>query len=227
MVGVERGEVWSADGHAAVAGAYRPVAAALVDVAHGYVAVGGGTVPVEVAHRHSGVPGPGWLAVVALVRGDVRRLASDTLELATAAEVPTPMLGDCVDYVFLAACLLAGWPVEQAVETVTSAPAVSGGPLPPLTGETMPDALAASVWALTQGRSGADVLDALGEVTTPGVTAAVGGVLGLRDGPAALARERRWPRRRAAEHAVLVSSLLGARHHADPVLSAIVAGVPT
>jgi hypothetical protein len=215
VLGVVHGEVWRERTNQR--GTRSPVAAALLDLARGYMADPGTGPPLDAARRHEGVPGPAWLLCVAIVHDDIRRLASDTLELAVAAEVPRVALGDCVDYVFLAAALFTGCDVDRAIEAATSAPGPSPGTSPSLCGETIADALTASVWALTQTRSDVEVLDALADETTPGVTAAVGGVLGLRRGSALLQHGR--PRRgHVRKYAALVPALLNVRHGLNPDL---------
>lgn len=189
-----------------------PVAAALIDLAHGYIAHKGRELPLDVASRHDGAPGPGWLLCVAIVHDDVHRLAGDTLELATAAQVPTIALGDCVDYVFLAAALFTGYDVEQAVEVATSAPPPSPELPPVLCGETIADALTASVWALTQLTPDIETLKSLAPATTPGVMAAVGGVLGLRRRGSPSRQHPRSGRHRWDTYAALVPDLLRVRH---------------
>lgn len=216
VLGVVDGEAWR---QPTVRGrAQNPVTAALTDVAHGYIAHRGADVPLEVARRHDGAPGPAWLLVVAIVHDDIRRLASDTLELAAAADIPRIALGDCVDYVFLAAALFTGYEVDRAIEAATGASAYSPGEPPSLCGETMADALAASVWALTQTTLDGETLDSLANLTTPGVMAAVGGVLGLRRG-STLPRHARPRRRHAGKYAALVPGLLHVRHAAGSNLA--------
>ena len=176
-----------------------PVTRALVELADSYVLRRGHGVPVDVAERHEGVPTPAWLLAVAVVRSTSRELISDTLELANAAGVPSPSLGDCVAYVELAAGLFAGRPVAAAVDMATSGgrrhctPPVGGSSRPSLCGEGPVDALTAGIWALQQPGGIAEVIPALAEVTTPGVGAAAVGLLGLRDGCASMPGH--WQRR--------------------------------
>ncbi|HEY8543432.1 MAG TPA: hypothetical protein VIL36_00225 [Acidimicrobiales bacterium] len=176
-----------------------PVTRALVELAATYVRRRGHGVPVDVAERHEGVATPAWLLAVAVVRSNSRELIADTLELASAAGVPSRSLGDCVAYVELAAGLFAGRPAEAAIRAATRdgrrprpAP-VASSPHPPLCGEGTVDALTASLWALVQPGGITDVLPALAAITTPGVGAAVAGLLGLRDGCASMPAT--WQRR--------------------------------
>lgn len=211
ILGVIQGEVWGERTNRR--SSRSSIAAALLDVAHGYIAHRGEDPPLDAARRHDGAPGPAWLLCVAIVHDDIRRLASDTLELAAAAEVPQIALGDCANYVFLAAALFTGYDVDRAIEAATSAAAPSPGTLPSLCGETNTDALTASVWALTQTTLEVETLDSLTTRTTPGVMAAVGGVLGLRRGTA-LPRKEWFRRRHMARYAALVPGLLRVRHTA-------------
>lgn len=121
LLGVAGGETWrGGNGRVEPDG---PVTTALVDLCHSYVARRGEGVPVEVAKRHDGVAGLGWLLAVAVVRDDERERVAETLELALAAGVALHELGACVRYVEIAARLFAGLPVEAAVEAATGWPA--------------------------------------------------------------------------------------------------------
>jgi hypothetical protein len=228
------GQCWPAigtgvfDDHAASG----PVTQAMVDLADSYVLRRGHGVPVEVAEHHEGVPTPAWLLVVAIVRSNSRELIADTLELATAAGVPSRSLGDCVAYVELAAGLFAGRPAIAAIETAVGhgsgwhAPLPSSSQVdqvPPLCGEGPVDALSAGIWALAQPGGIAEVMPALAAVTTPGVGAAAAGLLGLRDSCASMPAH--WQRRlRSAPDCVnLAPGLVRARcrghqlhRHLDP-----------
>lgn len=180
------GEAWPRGGDG-------PVTAALMDLCHSYVARRGDGVPVEVAKRHDGVSGPGWLLAVAVVRTDRSELIGDTLELALAAGIRRHALGDCVAYVEMAAALFAGQPVEVAVEAAIggSAPTLRGRPR--VSGECVADAVAAGIWALGQSGGVADVVAALADVVPPAVGAAAAGLVGLRDGGGAVPAH--WHRR--------------------------------
>jgi hypothetical protein len=175
-----------------------PVTRALVELADSYVRRRGHGVPVDVAERHEGMATPAWLLAVAVVRSNSRELIADTLELASAAGVPSISLGDCVAYVELAAGLFAGRPAPAAIDMATPrgrrpcAAAVARS-RPPLCGEGSVDALTASVWALAQPGGITEVMPTLAAITTPGVGAAVAGLLGLRDGCAAMPAD--WRRR--------------------------------
>jgi hypothetical protein len=211
------------------------VTAALVDLCHGYVASRGRRVPVDVGERHEGVATPAWMLAVAVVRPGSRDIVSDTLELALSARVPRGALGDCVAYVELAAALFAGRPVAEAVGAlgggrgrrgdpaeVASGPlagrpalaravAVATGDAPRLTGEGPADALSAGLWALHQPVGLAEVMPVLARVATPGVAAAVGGLLGLRDGCAGMPAHWQCRVRGAAACLALAPGLVRAR----------------
>jgi hypothetical protein len=168
----------------------------LVDLCHGYVATRGQRVPLDVGERHEGVATPAWMLAVAVVRPGGRDLVSDTLELALAARVPRGALADCVAYVEMAAALFAGRTTAEAVAGPAArgaaTAALPGAPLR-LTGEGPADALGAGIWALHQPGGLPEVLPELARVATPGVAAAVGGLLGLRDGCGAMPAH--WQRR--------------------------------
>jgi hypothetical protein len=191
-----------------------PVAAAMADLAHAYVATRGNVVPVEVAERHCGVAGPAWLLPVAITRPDVPSLVAETLELAIAAGVGRDFLGHCVAYVELVACVFAGWDLADAFAVVTAA---TGDPLPSLdgppvmAGDAVPDALAAGVWALAQRANAAEIVDKLATDTTPSVAAAAAGLLGLRLGVDRLPADWRTRLRDQVECEALAPSLLRAR----------------
>lgn len=218
-----------------------PVTQALLELASSYVLRRGHGVPVDVAERHEGVPTPAWLLPVAIVRSNSRELIADTLELANAAGVPSRALGDCVAYVELAAGLFAGRPAIAAIETATGhGVRKRSGPLiehvPSLCGEGPVDALTAGIWALSQPGGVADVMPALAAVTTPGVGAAAAGLLGLRDGCAAMPAHWQRQLRSAPDCLALAPGLVRARcrghqfhRHVDtpgtPCVHGVVAGV--
>lgn len=186
LLGVASGETWRGGGDG-------PVTMALVDLCHSYVARRGDGVPVEVAKRHDGVAGPGWLLAVAVVRSTASERVGDTLELALAAGMRRHALGDCVAYVELASLLFAGVPAEVAVDAAIGRPVPTPGSEPDLCGETMADAVSAGVWALSQSGGVADLVPALAAVAPPGVGAAAAGLVGLRDGGGAVPAH--WQRR--------------------------------
>ena len=207
----------------AVGSSEGPVTTALVDLCHGYVATRGRRVPVDVGERHEGVATPAWMLAVAVVRPTGRDLVSDTLELALAARVPRGALADCVAYVELAAALYAGRSTAEAVAVPAArgpASAVAAGAPLRLTGEGPADAVSAGIWALHQPGGLAEVLPELARVGTPGVAAAVGGLLGLRDGCAGMPAH--WQRRvrMAAACLALAPGLVRARcrGHRDAVV---------
>jgi hypothetical protein len=171
---------------------------------------------VEVAKRHDGVAGPGWLLAVAVVRTDERERTADTLELALAGGVALHALGDCVTYVEMAARLFAGQSVEKVVEAATGRPAPTPPAEPPdLCGESIADAVTAGVWAVGQTGGVADVVHALADVAPPGVGAAAAGLVGLRDGGGAVPAH--WHRRLHCSAAcmALAPGLVRARCRSD------------
>jgi hypothetical protein len=188
-----------------------PVTAALVDLCHTYVARRGRGVPVDVATRHDGVAGPAWLLAVAVVRSNPRQLVADTLELASAAGVPTRSLGEHVAYVELAAGLLAGDSSVSAIERVTGGWLPVCGSEPQLCGESSVDALSASMWALIQPGGLAEVVPTLADCATPSVGAAAAGLLGLRDGCDAVPVPWQRSLRAAATCVALAPGLVRAR----------------
>jgi hypothetical protein len=202
LLGVAGGEAYRG---VAVGSSEGPVTAALVDLCHGYVASRGRRVPVDVGERHEGVATPAWMVAVAVVRPTSRELVSDTLELALAARVPRGALADCVAYVELASALFAGRSVDEAIDVVGAggasraragardARAGARADAPRLTGEGPADALGAGLWALQQPGGLDQVMPVLARIGTPGVAAAVGGLLGLRDGCAGMPAH--WQRR--------------------------------
>ncbi|MGH9213854.1 MAG: hypothetical protein ACRD2C_24750 [Acidimicrobiales bacterium] len=193
-----------------------PVTEALLDLCHSYVARRGAGVPVEVAKRHDGVAGTGWLLAVAVVRDEARVRIAETLELALAAGVGLHAVADCVAYVELASQLFAGKPVEMAVEAATGRPAVTvRTAAPELCGESVADALAAGLWALGRPGGVADVVRTLASTASPGVTAAAAGLVGLRDGGGAVPAH--WHRRLhcSASCLALAPGLVRARCRGD------------
>ncbi len=195
LLGVVAAETSTLLGERQAVGETAPIVTAMLDVAEGYAASNGGEVPLDVAARHDGVPGLAWLLPVALVRPDIQRLASDTLELAAAAGVPVHALGACVTFAELSACLLAGWSVPEAVAVTTGVGPSHGSSRPALAGEPVTDGLVAALWAISQQRRPDKLLASLAGVATPSVQAAAGGVLGIRAGAdrLPLSWQARWP----------------------------------
>lgn len=186
LLGALGGEAasWSLPGRVVREPPNAPVAEALTAVAHGYVD-NQGRPPVGVTTALYGAPPPAWLLPVAVVRQDARQIAADTLELTTLAGVPSHLLAACVAYVELASMLLAGQDADHAVKATTGlspSDAVPDLDRPSLCGESAIDAVSAGAWALLHPGGMAAVLPALLRNTTPGVTAAVTGLLGIRDG---------------------------------------------
>ena len=199
LLGVAGGEAWRGPPGGFEPGG--PVTAALLDLCRSYTADEDdldAEAPLEVACRHQGVPATGWLLPVAVARGG-SDLVDDTLLLATAAGATPDVLGACLTYVTLAAELLAAQPVKAAVELATCKPAdvavdeatrPANGTQPTrprLCGIGPIDAVNAGIWALTQpGYRLASLAASLAHWCEPWVAAAAAGLLGLRDGCAAV-----------------------------------------
>jgi hypothetical protein len=143
-----------------------------------------------------------------------RHLTEETISLATAAGATQDVLNACLTYVTLAAELLAARPVEVAIENATCMPfpiAVNAATKPAdgiepsrprLVGVGPIDSVHAGIWALTQPRYQLATLAAsLAHWCEPWVAAAAGGLLGLRDGCAAVPAQ--WYRRVRASHECL------------------------
>jgi hypothetical protein len=217
LMGVAGGEAWRGSRGGFDHGG--PVAAAMIDLCQAYVAQPGGGPPLDVAERHEGVPGPGWLLPVGLMEPDAETRQHHTRALAAAAGMGSYTLPACVAYVDLAAHLFAAEDPGKAVRVATGQPALTHSPAPRLLGVGAIDGLAAGVWAL--GRSGnlAAVLPQLvecgEEVVAPWVAAAAAGLLGVRDGCAAVPAQwhRRLRRRQRDVFARLAESLVVARQH--------------
>jgi hypothetical protein len=204
------GESWHPDGFRAGG----PVAAALLELASGYVSRNGGATPIEVAQRQDGVPAPAWLLPVAIVRPFSNLLAADALQLARASGVPGHALSPCVTYVELAAELFAGRPATEAVEAITGEPVPRKAPTPALCGEPHLDALSTAVWALAQPEGVTELIPALVPITPPSVRAAAAALVGLRDGSNALPGHWHRDVPDAAACHTLAADLVGVRHHA-------------
>lgn len=204
------GEAWQPDGFAARG----PLATALMSLAQGYVDRNGDGAPTDVAERQDGVPAPGWLLPVAIVRPFSTTLAADALQLARAAGVPGHALSPCIAYVELAGELFAGRPPEEAVASVTGDPIPRKAPAPALCGEPHLDALSSGVWALAQPTSVTELIPALAPLTMPAVRAAAAGLVGLRDGSNSVpgAWQRDVPDGPACLS--LAADLVAVRHHA-------------
>jgi hypothetical protein len=195
------------------------VTTAMLDVAQAYSDSEGRNVPVEVAARHPDVHGPAWLIPVAIARPDPQRRAADTLEMALAAGIDSTALSACVAYVEIAAALFSGEPPSQAIKAATGRGLARHERLE-LCGHTCADAIAASEWALARESSWCharcgDVEALLNQVardTTPGVVAAVAGLVGLHAGASAWPLQ--WQRHLKAESCLaLAPGLLRARGH--------------
>lgn len=211
LLGVLVGEGLHSSGGRASLGAVQPMTAAVIDVAHGYVARRGLTAPVEVAQRHQGVGGLGWLLPVAVVRPDAPGRISDTLDLAGPAGVSWEQFGSCVAYVELASRVLAGWPPhEAAAGIVTSSVAASDG-VPALHGDAAVDGLNVTVWALNRPMPLTDVVVRLRQFVPREVAAAACGVLGLHHGADAVPQRWQQRLRHVADCLALTPALLRVR----------------
>lgn len=191
-----------------------PITEALADLARGYDAPPSGRTPTDVAQRCQGTTAPAWLLATAVALPDRRGLVADTLELATLAGVPRHSLPACVAYIELAAGLFAGKSTEAALRAGASiriAPSDLQRTTPPLCGESAIDALAAGVWALTQPLPIGEVMDVLSALSTPGVAAAVAGLLGLKEGCGALPPAWHRPVEQVSECFALAAGLVRAR----------------
>jgi len=199
LLGVAGAEAWRGAPGGFEAGG--PVTAALLDLGRSYVTDEDNLdaeAPLDVACRHQGVPATGWLLPVAVARagGD---LVDDTLLLAAAAGATPDVLGACLTYVTLASELLDAQTVPVAIELATckpiavavaeaTRPASGSQPTRPrLCGIGPIDAVNAGIWALTQpGYRLASLAASLAHWCEPWVAAAAAGLLGLRDGCAAV-----------------------------------------
>lgn len=236
LLGVAAGEMYGAG--RSLDRRQQPIAHALVDLTNAYTTGRGSGLPLEEARRHAGVEGPAWLLPVALAHPSLgENLVVSTMLLARAAGMDAVaglvddeglVVGDdgalmcCASYVQLAGCVLMGMDPAQAARAGRETLAGIRGRIPSPIGEPMGaadpcgDALAASVWALERGCS----LDYLTELVTgvepaPGVLAAVGGLLGLRDGVDGLPATWRVPAQTRADIEVLVPVLLRKRFRVE------------
>lgn len=178
MLGVLVAETWPI-GSTPAPRARRPIATAMVDLAHRLTSATTPDAPGEVADAHNGLAGPAWLLPLALMQGSSTRLAPYVVELAARAHVPTDEVSACVAYVELAARIVADQPEPAAIADVTG---LSGPAEQPLeTGRHATDGLTLGLWALTQPASFAELLGKLAATTSPPVAAAAAGLVGLRD----------------------------------------------
>lgn len=209
LLGVVCGETWRAEWPVGVAPsdglpAREPVPAgvsgvpasdALLDLSISYVAHDGSGVPLERAARYEPDALPAWLVATAIARPIDRRRISDTLESALTAGVSRESLGACLTYVELAAALVAGQPATVAIEEVRGGfrPRLPAE-MPHLSGDVATDAVATSMWVLAHPTCGlAEIVPAVMARAGSAVAAAVGGLLGLRDGACSIPAS--WRRR--------------------------------
>lgn len=209
LLGVVAGEAYAAGGFPG-RGAL-PIAHALVDLTNAYVAGRGAGVPVEEARRHAGVEGPAWLLAVALTQPSLGEdLVVSTLLLAAAAGIGDDDELVCgAAYVQLASCVLMGMdPTRASVAGRQVLAGVAGVGL----AHPYRAALTGAVCAVERGCS----LRAFTELTggdppVPGVLAAVGGLLGLRDGVGGLPATWPMPMRSRADVEMLLPAVLRTR----------------
>lgn len=193
LLGVAYGETWRAgwadDGcDAAPAVAVGPVTAALLDLSVGYAAGCRQRAPLVRAATYGHKSLPAWLIAATIARSVPSQQVNDAVELAVAAGARGRSLAACVTFVEVASALLAGHPASVALAAATvgrSLPSPHG--LPDVTGEASIDALEVGLWVLTYPACGiADIVPAVTTLAGPTVAAAVGGLLGLRDGVSAI-----------------------------------------
>lgn len=151
-----------------------PVSAALFDLCAAYV-VDPADAPAEVARRHEGVPGPGWLLPIVLASDDPLWRAGEARRLAESAGLEPWSIDACVAYIELAGTALDGARVPAPIELS-------------LSGIGTLDGLTAGRWALAQTGAPIDSVRHLVEECPPWVAAAGAGMLGLGDGPALIPR---------------------------------------
>jgi hypothetical protein len=165
----------------------RSLSGGLVDLAQAFASRNGQGTPLDVAAQLRDLDSPAWLLSVAIVRPRSDALGADALRLANAAGVPGHALPHCVGYVELCAALFGGMSDAEAIEHVTGQRA-RGHLSTALTLCSDPhlDALTTGIWALQQRGTFAEVLGALASLAPPAIAAAAGGLLGLRDGVAAV-----------------------------------------
>lgn len=187
LLGVVGGEAVSPGGFDLEDCEATPATSAMLELATAYAAGGdrGARSPAEVAARHAGVPGLGWLIPAAIaVEGE--RLAEEVQMLGEAAGVPRHLLSSTVrSFVHVAAMLFCGASPSEALEHAPAQASGDGGP--ELCGEGIPDSWAAATWAVGHVRRVGDVAAPMmiGR-WEPWVAASVGGLLGIRDGCAGL-----------------------------------------
>lgn len=225
LLGVLGGEAWRGGRAGFEPGG--PVSAALVDVSQAYVSDPEGGAPIRVAKQHEGVPGPGWLLPVAFVCSDSGGRAREVNELAEAAGMGSYQIPACIAYVELAASLFAAQSPEQASRDAGSQTAPAASPAPRLLGVGAVDGLAAGSWALSRPGSLAVVIPSLmassDNLLAPWVAAAAAGLVGVRDGSAAVPTQwhRRLPRRQRQACARLAEALVDRRRNDTPAPSLV------
>jgi hypothetical protein len=179
MLGVLVAEAWPI-GSPGPFGSAGPIATAMVDLARRLTRAITPRALGEVADLHDGAAGPAWLLPLALAHPEAIELPADALELASRTHVPNHEVNACTAYVHLAAQLVAEQPVPAAIATFPGLAVPAEQPLE--TGHPARDALALGIWAVAQSAAFGEQMGKLAATSSPSVTAAAGGLLGLRDG---------------------------------------------
>jgi hypothetical protein len=215
LLGVVGGEAWRGSRSGFESGG--PVSAALVDLARAYVSDPDGYAPTHIANQHEGVPGPGWLLPVAIIRSDPATREREVRELADAAGMGAYQIPACIAYIELAANLFVADQAEPAPVRAVEDGDHALVRAPRLLGIGAADGLAAGSWALARQGDLAQVIPSLvrsgQNLVAPWVAAAAGGLVGVRDGRAAVPGpwHRRLPRRQRQACAQLAQALVELR----------------
>jgi hypothetical protein len=215
LLGVVGGEAWRGTRGGFESGG--PVSAALVDLAWAYVSDPEGCAPTHVAKQHEGVPGPGWLLPVAIIRSNPATREREVRELADAAGMGAYQIPACIAYVELAANLFVADQPEPTPIRAVKEPDQTRVRAPRLLGIGAADGLAAGSWALARPGDLAQVIPSLvrsgHNLVAPWVAAAAGGLVGMRDGKDAVPGPwyRRLPRRQRQACAQLAQTLVQCR----------------
>jgi hypothetical protein len=171
-----------------------PVGQAMLDLANGFVA-SRGDLPLDVANSLAGLDSPAWLLSLAITRPNPTQRLEDTQAVAAAAGFDDVSQEAAGAYVDLASNLLHA----DSVEADELADAGRGAlrdaglwgildgvpdneePWSPL-GRPILDALAIALLTLGHDGPARHLVGSLKGRVSPGVLAAVGGLLGIRDG---------------------------------------------
>jgi hypothetical protein len=230
LLGVIGGEAWRGSRGGFEPGG--PVSAALVDLTRAYVSDPDDSAPLHVANEHEGVPGPAWLLPVAIIRADPGAREREVRGLAEAAGMGAYQVPACIAYVELAANLFSADQPDVAPVRAVRDPEQALAPAPRLLGIGAADGLAAGSWALARPGDLAQVIPSLlksgQNLVAPWVAAAAGGLVGMRDGRAAIPGQwhRRLPRRQRQACAQLAEELVESRGP-SPLSAAVEPSVET